>query len=160
MRTSVQKRIGGYDPALPHSGDIEMWMRAAAVSDVGHIRGADQAYYRRHGANMSAVDFGGQLDDLRQRRAAFESVLVKCGDALPAAEAWAAEMRRKLARQALRRAVRAYDKGLTGTVPVDGTGHLRGGLLAATTGACRSTRACACGAQSASARCHTCGHWW
>lgn len=118
MRTSVQKRIGGYDPALPHSGDIEMWMRAAAVAGVGHIRGADQAYYRRHGANMSAVDFGGQLDDLRQRRAAFESVLVKCGDALPAADAWAAQMRRKLARQALRRAVRAYDKGLTGTVPV------------------------------------------
>jgi glycosyltransferase involved in cell wall biosynthesis len=121
MRTSIQQRIGGYDPALPHSGDIEMWMRAAAISDVGHIRGADQAYYRRHDANMSTVDFGGQLDDLRQRRAAFESVLVKCGYALPDgdADAWAAEMRRRLARQALRRAVRAYDKGLTQSVPVD-----------------------------------------
>ncbi|MBW8804606.1 MAG: glycosyltransferase [Catenulisporales bacterium] len=119
MRTSVQRRIGGYDPALPHSGDIEMWMRAAAVSDVGHIRGADQAYYRRHGSNMSAVDFGGQLDDLRQRRAAFESVLVKCAEELPERAAWAAHMRRRIARQALRRAVRAYDKGLTGTVPVD-----------------------------------------
>jgi glycosyltransferase involved in cell wall biosynthesis len=119
MRTSIQHRIGGYDPALPHSGDIEMWMRAAAVSDVGHIRRADQAYYRRHGQNMSAVDFGGQLDDLRQRRAAFESVLAKCADTLPDAPAWAATMRWRLARQALRRAVRAYDKGTTATVPVD-----------------------------------------
>ena len=28
MRTSVQRAIGGYDARLPHSGDLEMWMRA------------------------------------------------------------------------------------------------------------------------------------
>lgn len=120
MRTALQKRIGGYDPALPHAGDIEMWMRAAAHADVGYIRGADQAYYRKHGDNMSVVDFGGQLDDLRQRKAAFDAVLLRCPEQFPDAQAerLARLVGRRLARQALRRAVRAYDRGRTSVVPV------------------------------------------
>lgn len=53
MRTSVQKRVGGYDARLPHLGDTEMWLRLAADADTGYLRGVDQAYYRRHGQNMS-----------------------------------------------------------------------------------------------------------
>jgi glycosyltransferase involved in cell wall biosynthesis len=119
VRTALQRKVGGYDPALPHAGDIEMWMRLAAQADVGYVRGADQAYYRVHGANMSTTDFGGQLDDLRQRRAAFESVLAKCGDLLPDAQALARTVHTRLARFALRRAYRAYDRGRTDVVPVD-----------------------------------------
>ena len=29
-----------------------MWLRLAANADVGHLRGDDQAYYRRHEQNM------------------------------------------------------------------------------------------------------------
>jgi len=119
MRTSLQREIGGYDPELPHAGDIEMWMRLAAHADVAHVRGADQAFYRVHGANMSTTDFGGQLDDLRQRRAAFESVLVKCAGMLPDADRLALTVHTRLARFALRRAYRAYDRGRTAVVPVD-----------------------------------------
>ncbi|MFC1411666.1 glycosyltransferase family 2 protein [Streptacidiphilus sp. N1-12] len=118
VRTSLQRTVGGYDPALPHAGDIEMWMRLAAHADVGYIQGADQAYYRVHGNNMSTTDFGGQLDDLRQRRIAFESVLAKCGDRLPRAEQLSAAVHTRLARFALRRAYRAYDRGRTDVVPV------------------------------------------
>src|SRR4051794_626994 len=53
VRTSVQHAIGGYLPELPHTGDAEMWMRFAAHADVAYIRGADQAYYRTHGQNMT-----------------------------------------------------------------------------------------------------------
>ena len=119
VRTSLQRTVGGYDPALPHAGDIEMWMRLAAHADVGYVQGADQAYYRVHGNNMSTTDFGGQLDDLRQRRIAFESVLAKCGDRLPQAAHLSDLVHTKLARFALRRAYRAYDRGRTGVVPVD-----------------------------------------
>ncbi|MBY8880046.1 glycosyltransferase family 2 protein [Actinacidiphila acidipaludis] len=119
VRTELQRKVGGYDPALPHAGDIEMWMRLAAHADVGYVRGADQAYYRVHGANMSTTDFGGQLDDLRQRRAAYEAVLAKCADQLPDAERLSATVHTKLARAALRRACRAYDRGRTDRVPVD-----------------------------------------
>lgn len=119
VRTSLQREVGGYDPALPHAGDIEMWMRLAAHADVGYVRGADQAYYRVHGENMSTVDFGGQLDDLRQRKVAYESVLAKCADRLPDAERLSRVVHTRLARFALRRAYRAYDGGRTAVVPVD-----------------------------------------
>ena len=48
MRTSLQKRVGGYDARLPHAADLELWMRLAANADVGFLRGVDQAYYRLH----------------------------------------------------------------------------------------------------------------
>jgi glycosyltransferase involved in cell wall biosynthesis len=118
VRTALQRQVGGYDPELPHAGDIEMWMRLAAHADVGYVRGADQAYYRVHGANMSATDFGGQLDDLRQRRLAYDAVLDKCGDRLRDPAALSATVHTRLARFALRRAYRAYDRGRTDVVPV------------------------------------------
>ena len=79
MRASLQRRIGGYREDLPHSGDMEMWMRAAAASDVGHVDGPDQAYYRVHTANMHITDFDGgsargELVDLEQRRQVFEEL--------------------------------------------------------------------------------------
>jgi cellulose synthase/poly-beta-1,6-N-acetylglucosamine synthase-like glycosyltransferase len=36
MRTSVLREVGGFDPRLPHTGDIELWMRLAAHADVGY----------------------------------------------------------------------------------------------------------------------------
>jgi glycosyltransferase involved in cell wall biosynthesis len=119
VRTKLQREVGGYDPGLPHSGDIEMWMRMAAHADVGYLRGVDQAYYRIHGANMSTTDFGGSMDDLRQRLAAYEAVLERCGDRLDDRAELDATVHRVLARQALRRAARAYDRGRTDRVPVD-----------------------------------------
>ncbi|MCZ9337790.1 glycosyltransferase family 2 protein, partial [Streptomyces sp. TRM76130] len=68
---------------------------------------------------MSLTDFGGHLDDLRQRLVAFDAVLAKCGDRLPDADRLADEVHTRLARFALRRAYRAYDRGRTGVVPVD-----------------------------------------
>ncbi len=119
VRTSLQRKVGGYDPNLPHTGDIEMWMRLAAHADVGYVRGVDQAFYRLHGNNMSATDFAGQLDDIRQRLAAYNAVLEKCADQLPQRAHLADLVHSKLARDALRRAARAYDRNRTDVVPVD-----------------------------------------
>jgi glycosyltransferase involved in cell wall biosynthesis len=52
VRTSVQKRFGGYLPELPHTGDIEMWVRFALHSKVAQVKAA-QVAYRRHDSNMS-----------------------------------------------------------------------------------------------------------
>ena len=80
MRTSLLQRVGGFDTRLPHTGDIELWMRLAAYSDVGYVRGADQAYYRTHEENMSkSRDL---FADLVQRRLAYEVTLERCADAL------------------------------------------------------------------------------
>jgi hypothetical protein len=80
MRASIHRRVGGYRADLPHSADMEMWMRFAAVSDVGHVSGPDQGYYRVHSANMHIVDFDGAaargaLVDLQQRRLTFEGLV-------------------------------------------------------------------------------------
>jgi hypothetical protein len=93
-----------------------MWTRLAAHADVGYLRGVDQAYYRRHSQNMStAYD---PLMTLRQYRVAFESVLDRCGDRLPDAARLSGLIHRKLARDALVTAARAYDQGRTELTPV------------------------------------------
>lgn len=117
VRTSIQKRVGGYDPRLPHLGDTEMWLRLAANADVGHLRGVDQAYYRRHEQNMSTAYT--PLMTLCQYRLAYEAVLDRCGEQLPDAKRLSDLVHRKLATEALLAAARAYDRGQTRHTPVD-----------------------------------------
>jgi glycosyltransferase involved in cell wall biosynthesis len=116
VRTSLQRRVGGYDPRLPHTGDIEMWMRLAAYADVGYIRGVDQAFYRVHEKNMNKS--WNQLVDLQQRRMAYETVLERCAHQLPDSGRLSDIVHRKLAREALWWAARAYDRGRTQQTPV------------------------------------------
>jgi glycosyltransferase involved in cell wall biosynthesis len=71
VRTSVLYEVGGYNAALPHSGDLEYWLRIAARADVGQIHGRIQGYYRVHGGNMHLTSFGSREADLRERYAAF-----------------------------------------------------------------------------------------
>lgn len=71
MRTATVLGIGGYNPSLPHSGDLEYWLRAAASWDIGRINGPVQAYYRVHGANMHETRFAGAAVDLQHRLDAF-----------------------------------------------------------------------------------------
>jgi glycosyltransferase involved in cell wall biosynthesis len=117
VRTSLQKQVGGYDPLLPHSGDMEMWMRLAAHADVGYVRGVDQAFYRVHSRNM--MKSFSPFDDLSQRRLAYEMVLERCHDQLPDATTLSDLVHRKLSREALWAATRAYDRGRTSETPVD-----------------------------------------
>lgn len=117
VRTAVQKRVGGYDLRLPHTGDLEMWLRLAAVSDVGFLRGVEQAYYRRHAQNMSRSY--SPVPDLEQLRLAYESVLLRCGSHLSDGPHLSDLVHRKLAWKALFVAVRAFDRGCAGQTPVD-----------------------------------------
>ena len=67
VRTSIQHQVGYYRPELPHSGDLEMWLRIADISDVGRVNGVDQAYRRLHGASMMTTGYGTLLRDLEER---------------------------------------------------------------------------------------------
>jgi len=100
MRTSLQHEIGGYRNDLPHAGDTEMWMRAAAHADVAFIR-ADQAYHRCHPASMSRKQFGTLLFDVQQRRAAFDAVLLSDVHDVPHASALRSTAMRSLAADVL-----------------------------------------------------------
>jgi glycosyltransferase involved in cell wall biosynthesis len=117
VRTSLQHQVGGYDARLPHTGDAEMWMRLAMHADVGYV-GADQAFYRKHGSNMShglddyVVRFGQWL-------AAYEAVLEQGDGVLRDLARLSRGARRRLAHEALWVAVRAYDRRRTSWIPVD-----------------------------------------
>jgi glycosyltransferase involved in cell wall biosynthesis len=117
VRTSLQKRVGGYDTRLPHLGDTEMWLRLAANADVGYLHGVDQAYYRRHAQNMSTAYT--PLPTLRQYRLVYEGVLDRFGGSLHDAARLSDLVHRKLAYEALVAAARAYDRGQTQQTPIE-----------------------------------------
>ncbi len=110
MRASVQREIGGYNPDFPHSGDLEMWLRAAAVSDVGRINGAAQAYYRVHSASMQRTTYAGLMTDLEARLETFEKVLSASANHLPKADELLAAARCALATSAVEHASWALDR--------------------------------------------------
>lgn len=116
VRTSVQQSIGGYRPELPHTADAEMWMRFAVHSDVAYIKGVDQAYYRIHGKKMSNGRV--PLVDLHQRRAAYDTLFEDHGARIPDAERLRLSAARGMAKEALWRACRAYERRRTETTPI------------------------------------------
>lgn len=70
VRTQMQKRIGGYRVDLPHSADMEMWMRFAVHASVGVVD-ACQAFYRWHGENMQTQYLVSPVRDVFQRWESF-----------------------------------------------------------------------------------------
>jgi hypothetical protein len=117
VRTSVQKRIGGYRPDLPHTADLEMWMRFAINSNVAFIKGVDQAYHRRHGRNMTVERV--PIVDLRQRKAAYDAIFDSYPDQIPDPHRFLRHADRKMAKEALWEACRAYHRRPGDTTLVD-----------------------------------------
>jgi len=113
VRNSVQRMVGGYDARCLHSSDLNMWLRIAAVADVAYLRGADQAVYHIHPGSMLRGSQTGPMHDLRERRKAFDAFFESSGARLADAERLRALAGRALARQALWRASRTVDRGLS-----------------------------------------------
>lgn len=74
MRTKALREVGEYNSELPHSGDLEFWLRTAKNWEIGRVNGATQAYYRVHGANMHLTVFATMTVDLRERLQAFRTM--------------------------------------------------------------------------------------
>ena len=117
VRTSVHRQVGGYLPELPHTADFELWLRLAAHADVAFLKGVDQAIYRIHGSQMTVERV--PLVDLQQRKEALDAVFDKHGHRVPDAARLRRTADRKLAKEALWRACRAYERRGMETVPVD-----------------------------------------
>jgi hypothetical protein len=78
---------------LPHTGDMEMWLRFAAHASVGSIS-AIQGVYRCHSANMSTRYYfisdgriiyrkNRRLSELQQRKSALDYFSEYCNDVVP-----------------------------------------------------------------------------
>lgn len=107
-RTSIQKRIGHYRFDLPHSGDMEMWLRYAANSSVASLQ-AHQAFYRTHGENMSTRYLGAR--DVDQIRLAFDAFFETHGRNVHSSEALKQVAYQSLSRNAFGLAYKAFTAG-------------------------------------------------
>jgi len=111
VRTGLQKSLGGYRPELPHTGDMEMWLRFAAYSSVGMLE-RYQAVYRRHCTNMSSgYMVNCWLPDLKQRKAALDCFFQTCSEVLPNVTEIRGRLFRSLASDAVRFASTAFNEG-------------------------------------------------
>lgn len=112
VRGPLQKRVGGYLPALPHSGDYEMWLRLAAYGDVGMLQSV-QGYSRIHEKNMRYGYIGHEQmrRDYEQRRAAFDTFFESAGSRLPDANTLSVLAHRRLAEEVFWDASRKFDAG-------------------------------------------------
>jgi glycosyltransferase involved in cell wall biosynthesis len=108
VRTALQQKLGGYRAELPHSGDMEIWLRFAAHGSVGIIRDV-QAYYSWHGQNMGRDYYYSAIGDLEQQEAAAISGLNEWS--VGRRDIWLGELRRRLAQQAFWLAHQAFDAG-------------------------------------------------
>lgn len=117
MRASALREVGQYRDDLPHTFDFEMWLRLAGISDVGRIRGPHQGWMRLHAASMQHTIHAGRLNDLRGRRAAFESALTGTPTTLPEAAGLETTARKSLATEALRAACSAHDRARENPAP-------------------------------------------
>jgi hypothetical protein len=113
VRNSVQQAVGGYDPSCPHTSDLNLWLRIAAVADIAHVRGVPQAIYRVLSGSMTRAQES-PLVDLIDRRSAFDSFLSASAPRLRDPVALSSRARRALARQALWQASRTVDRGIPG----------------------------------------------
>jgi glycosyltransferase involved in cell wall biosynthesis len=98
VRTAVQKRVGYYRPDLPHTDDMEMWMRFGAYGGVVKLDNI-QSIVRMHGANQSAV-----LQNVHhwnvESEAAFEAFFGTYGASLVDAQKLLRKARRSLSDRA------------------------------------------------------------
>jgi glycosyltransferase involved in cell wall biosynthesis len=120
IRGSVFRSIGPLSPKLRFAQDMEIWLRAAAISDVGYISGPDQALHRDHAASMSATIGSSILTDLVERRAVFDILFDGPGHHLVDAKAQHELAHRTLACEALRYVCHSYDRGRVSSVDVQG----------------------------------------
>ncbi|MEJ3652891.1 glycosyltransferase family 2 protein [Actinomycetes bacterium KLBMP 9759] len=112
-RTELQQEVGGYNPKMLHTSDLEMWLKLALHGDVGFVSGVDQGLFRVHEQNMSSAYYHNDhgLRDFEMRLLAFDAVLEQSIGILPNTAELDKAVRRRLAREALLRLGRAYDRG-------------------------------------------------
>lgn len=86
VRTSVQKRVGHYRPALAHSDDYEIWLRLAMHGRVAELD-CIQAGIRVHGANRSSQLWAHQSEHIQHTAYALESFFAHEGGQMEGSDA-------------------------------------------------------------------------
>ena len=104
------RRVGRHSEELPHTGDLELWLRLGLFGPVCRID-ADQAYKRLHAVNMQYAYIEPVLGDLRHRKAAFEVLFRDHGERIAERRRLERLVSRALGMQAFWAASTAFDGG-------------------------------------------------
>ncbi len=120
IRGSVLQQAGLLSADIKIATDVHMWLRLAAISDVGRVDGPDQAFYRLHPDSITHRAAYTQMVDLAERKHVFDDFFAGPGKDLSAAAHLHRTVSAQLADEALRQACRAYDRGRTDSVDIDG----------------------------------------
>ncbi len=108
VRTSLQKKVGGYRPDLPHGGGIEMRLRLAYHAPVGYIP-VVQGYARRHEGSMTANSALARR--VAQHFAAFDTHFSEYGVPSAGGKGFREGFYRGLHKQAFWEAYNAFERG-------------------------------------------------
>lgn len=119
MRRATLHAAGKYRAEMGHAPDFDMWLRLAAIADVGRVNGAAQGYYRRHPDSWQRTMCDIYLSDLEAARDAFTHLFDGPGKTHPDAPILLPRVRRAIATHALEHARRAYDEGRADVEPID-----------------------------------------
>jgi glycosyltransferase involved in cell wall biosynthesis len=111
MRNSTLKSVGGFRGNLPHTADLELWLRFATVADVGHVNGADQAFRRIHGDSMMQTGYSDALIDLVERKKTYDIFFTSDGAKVNGSRAAHNVVLRRLAAEAIEHACRILASG-------------------------------------------------
>jgi hypothetical protein len=111
IRASTLEQTGLLSTDIKVATDIHMWLRVAAVSDVGHIEGPDQALYRLHDDSLTGRSSYTPWVDLLERKSVFDDFFAGPGADLASANDLQRAANAALASEALQHACRAYDRG-------------------------------------------------
>lgn len=117
MRSDTLRHVGYFDTNLPITGDLHLWLRIAAQTDVGYLAGTDQGFYRRHPESMYRSTHR-VVGDLEARRQAFLMFLGSGANTVPTSARCERDVRVALANEALWKARRAYDRGRVAETPI------------------------------------------
>ncbi len=107
LRRSALEELGAFDPALPFTADLEMWLRFALRYDVGFIS-ERLIGYRTHGTNESHRFFN--LEGIHQEYLARSTALERDSEKVPGYLHVKASIARRHAEQALWLSRQYYDK--------------------------------------------------
>ncbi|WP_406695924.1 glycosyltransferase [Singulisphaera sp. Ch08] len=110
VRTALHQKLGGYREGLPHSGDMELWMRFAVHANLAEMD-VDQAYYRVHGQNMNLRNFGTRQAEMEQRKLAFDFLFHRYGSKIPGCKQLQRQVAACVSKEALDEAYTAFYKG-------------------------------------------------
>jgi len=110
VRTSVQHAVGGYRKTLPHTADMELWLRFAARSAIAKVDTL-QAFKRIHTSNMQHQYLETALLDLKERHDTFEAFFRADGQRVADHPHLHALALRRLAEGAFWAASVAFDRG-------------------------------------------------